>query len=300
VTNHSQMTLKATSKSRAKRWIIFDIDFFNSIYENKFVVTEKFIEHTEKNIYFKDVKFFLKRMKNVAKVKHAAQIRENLFTCLKELTLQWYTSKLFENIKNLLRYDNDVRYWKKKLLKRFKNSASVAMTSLMKKKYTVKDAKRKRKWREYAEVILRAAKFVELISKISQIFLIYNEIDVKFQRDILMSKVDTKLNNFLTNLDHHKNVWWQLVERKRENSYVSSTNTQNQYLYEYIKYDNYQFEYQRYKNEWIDLSRYSAYNESQRYDQIYDNQEYQSRDFLSTYSNYSHDANKINFNFISF
>jgi hypothetical protein len=150
-------------------------------------------------------------------------------------------------------------------------------------------------------VILRAAKSAELISKISQIFLIYNDIDVEFQRDIFMSKANTKLNNFLTELDDKKNVWWQLAERKRsENSYESSTNTQNQYSYEYFRYDSYQFEYQRYRNDRIDSSRYSAYSESQRYDLIYDdNREYQSRDFLSTYSNYSNDSDKTNFNFTS-
>jgi hypothetical protein len=145
---------------------------------------------------------------------------------------------------------------KKNFLKRFKKSVSVVMISLMKKKYTVKDVKRRRKSRKYAEVILRAAKSIELISEINQIFLIYNEIDVKFQRDIVMSKANTKLNSFFTNLDDRKNVWWQLVERKRENSYESSTNTQNQYFYEYIRYDNYQFEYQRYKNDRIDSLKY--------------------------------------------
>jgi hypothetical protein len=58
------------------------------MYENKFIVTEKFIEHAEKNIYFRDVHFFLERIKDVAKIKNAAQIRKNLFTCLRELTLQ--------------------------------------------------------------------------------------------------------------------------------------------------------------------------------------------------------------------
>jgi hypothetical protein len=58
------------------------------MYENKSIVTEEFIEHAEKNIYFRNVHLFLKRVKDVAKVKNAAQIRENLFTCLRELTLQ--------------------------------------------------------------------------------------------------------------------------------------------------------------------------------------------------------------------
>jgi hypothetical protein len=61
--------------------------------------------------------------------------------------------------------------------------------------------------------------------------------------------------------------------------------------------------YQRFRNDRSrsKSSRFSQYTESQRYDQIYDdNREYQSRDFLSSYSNYSNDVDKINFNYISF
>jgi hypothetical protein len=80
------------------------------------------------------------------------------------------------------------------------------MTSFVKKKYIMKNVKKRRESREYAEVILRAAKSTELISEINQIFLIYNEIDVKFQRDISMLKADTKLDSFLTDLNDRKNV----------------------------------------------------------------------------------------------
>jgi hypothetical protein len=80
------------------------------------------------------------------------------------------------------------------------------MTSLMKKKYIMKDVKRRRESREYAALILRAAKSAELIPKISQIFLIYNEIDVEFQRDISMLKAEIKLDSFLTELNDRKNV----------------------------------------------------------------------------------------------
>jgi hypothetical protein len=58
------------------------------MYENKFAVTDEFIEHAEKNIYFRNVHLFLKRVKDVTKVKDAAQIRENLFICLRDLALQ--------------------------------------------------------------------------------------------------------------------------------------------------------------------------------------------------------------------
>jgi hypothetical protein len=235
-------------------------------------------------------------------MKNAAQIRENLFTCLRELALQWYIFELSENIKNLLRYDNEVKYWKKKLLKRFKESASVTMTSLIKEKYTLKNARRRREFKEYAEVILRAAKSAELISKINQIFLIYNEIDVEFQRDISMFKTNIKLNNFLMKLNDRKNVWWQLAERKRsENAYDFSINNQNQNSYEYFRYDNsqakhnnYQSDYQKFKTDRDDSSKYQQYNESQRYDQSYDeSREYQSQKYQSRdYFNMSNNSNK--------
>ncbi len=172
------MISKTTSKSRAKRWITSDIEFFDLMYENKSALTKKFIKHVEKDIYFRNVHFFLERVENVARMKNVIQVKKNLFTCLRDLTLQWYTFELSENIKNLLRLKNEIEFWKRKLLKRFRKSVSVTMTSLRKEKYIMKDVKRRRKLKEYAEMILRAAKSIELIFNINQIFLIYNKIDV--------------------------------------------------------------------------------------------------------------------------
>jgi hypothetical protein len=54
--------------------------------------------------------FLLKRVKNVTRIKNSAQVNENLFTCLINLALQWYIFELFENIKNLLKYDNEIEF----------------------------------------------------------------------------------------------------------------------------------------------------------------------------------------------
>jgi hypothetical protein len=106
--DYSQMISKTTSKSCFERWITFDIEFFDSMYDNKFTFTNEFIKHAEKNIYFRNVHLFLERVKNVIRMKNVNQVRKNLFICLRELTLQWYKFELFENIKNLLRYDNEI------------------------------------------------------------------------------------------------------------------------------------------------------------------------------------------------
>jgi hypothetical protein len=44
------MISKTIPKSRFDWWITSNIEFFDSMYENKFVVTDEFIEHAEKNI----------------------------------------------------------------------------------------------------------------------------------------------------------------------------------------------------------------------------------------------------------
>jgi hypothetical protein len=119
ITKHSQIILKTTSKSRSKRWIIFDIKYFDLMYKSKSALTEECIEHAEKNIYFKNVHLFLKLVKNVIKIKNVNKVRKNLFICLRDLTLSWYISELFKNIKNLLELKNKVEFWKRELLKRF-------------------------------------------------------------------------------------------------------------------------------------------------------------------------------------
>jgi hypothetical protein len=58
------------------------------MYDNKSTFTEEFIEHVDKNTYFRNVHLFLKRVKDVIRVKDVNQVRENLFICLRRLTLQ--------------------------------------------------------------------------------------------------------------------------------------------------------------------------------------------------------------------
>jgi hypothetical protein len=133
---------------------------------------------------------------------------------------------------------------------------------------------------------------------------------VKFQRNLFMFKVDIKLNNFLTELNDKKNVWWQLVDRKRSSAtlYDFFINNSEQYFYEYSKNDNdqskyvsYQSEYQRFKNDRSKASRFSHYFKSQRYNQIYDNyKDYQFRFFSSNNSIYSNDLNKVSSTSFSF
>ncbi len=68
------------------------------------------------------------------------------------------------------------------------------------------NARKHRESREYADVIIRAEKFVELDSKRHLIMLIYNDLDLKFQRNISMFSLSIKLSNFLQSLDDKKDI----------------------------------------------------------------------------------------------
>ncbi len=91
-------------------------------------------------------------------------------------------------------------------MKRFRERSNVAMITITKKKYTMNDARKRRESREYANVIMRAAKSVELESKEHIIMLIYNDLDLKFQRDISMSPLSIKLAKFLQSLNDKKDI----------------------------------------------------------------------------------------------
>ena len=85
------------------------------------------------------------------------------------------------------------------------------MATIVREKYTITDARNRREPREYAGVIIRVAKSAELGSASHIIMLIYNGLDLEFQRDLAMPLLSTSLEQFLQDLDNHKDIWWGLA-----------------------------------------------------------------------------------------
>lgn len=85
------------------------------------------------------------------------------------------------------------------------------MATIVQKRYTIADARNKREPQEYAGIILRVAKSAKLGTAGHIIMLIYNGLELKFQRDIRMPSLDTLLEAFLKKLDDHKDILWGLV-----------------------------------------------------------------------------------------
>lgn len=138
------------------------------------------MEHAEKDTIFRDIHLFIKQVKDIVAIRGDKIVRQNLSTCLKGSALAWYTSELIADQKHLLKLGQSIEEWKQKLLTRFKKRLNVAMATIVCERYTKTDARNRKKPCEYAGVIIRAAKSVELGSAGHIIMLIYNELDLEF------------------------------------------------------------------------------------------------------------------------
>ena len=97
-----------SSENESERWNLDEINFFDSMYDGKFVIIENFIEHIGKNIYFRDVYLFIERIKNMTVIKNAKMIKNNFYTCLRDTAFAWYIEMLIDDQKRLLKYDEEI------------------------------------------------------------------------------------------------------------------------------------------------------------------------------------------------
>ena len=202
---------------RPERFNPDDVGYFDPFYEGKSVDTGPAIEHTGKSTFFRDIHVFLDRVKDVVRAKGDTLLRQNLQLCLRGSALAWFTTELSEEGKRLVTYD--IEEWYKLLLKRWKAPRAQGMTAVLREKYTLQDAARHREPREYAQLILRSAQNAELGTMKDHILLIWNGLDLEFQRDIPEPAGDTDYNRFLESLDARKYQWWEHASRHSRQSH---------------------------------------------------------------------------------
>ena len=85
-TPNSQST-SAVDNDNINRWNADEVDFFDLMYDDKSAATDEPIEHIDKNTYFRDVSYFIDRIKNMTKVKRAEVVRQNLYICFRDIAL---------------------------------------------------------------------------------------------------------------------------------------------------------------------------------------------------------------------
>ena len=147
--------------SGMERFILQDVSFFDPFYDGKSINTGLAMEHAGKNTYFRDVHVFIDKSIDVSRTKSDV-VRQNLQLCFRGSVLKWYTSEFTDGEKRLLIYGNGVEIWIILLRTRFKTSKSTGMAVVLKKKYIMNDATKRREFRKYAQTVIRAVKTAEL------------------------------------------------------------------------------------------------------------------------------------------
>ena len=92
------------------------------------------------------------------------------------------------------------------------------MSIVTKERYTIDDARRKRKPFEFAQMLIRAAKSAT-IPVFSQIYLIYNGFELEFRRDLSKPTESTTIDVFLQELEDNKEIWWDIRARSNRAGY---------------------------------------------------------------------------------
>ena len=217
----------------SNRWNVVDLDFYDSLYDEKFVTFETFsVEHFDKNSYFRDVHIFIDKVIELIVIKKVKMIKKNLWLNLRDTALKWWNIELFVNEKRMTRMSKkshdeiDIDEWIILLHDRFKKSIIIIMNSLLHEKYTIRDAINRREFREYVQKILRFAKDAELVLSKNQFDIMFNDIDQKIRSsNIRRSKNIISFNDFLADMNEFKHDWW--IKKVKNRSHVSDKQLQS-------------------------------------------------------------------------
>ncbi len=199
------------------RWNSTEVRFFDFMYNDKFMHTDDFLKHSDKKTYFRDVHLFIEHVKNILYIKDINLVRTNLWICLQDIAMKWYIKELINDEKRLIKYKDDVNEWIHALIKCFCEQSCIALNMIIKERYIMKDAWWNCKPCKYAQIILKAVKSTKLNFIFNQLSIIYNDIDLKFQKDLMISTFVIKINDFLHNMNNRKYIWWELAAKYREN-----------------------------------------------------------------------------------
>lgn len=201
------------------KWNARDLGFFNPRYDDKTLASGGApIEHVGSDTYFRDIHLFITHAKQLVITKGGQLVRDNLWLNLKGDALDWWDGELSPQERRLARMslpgEDELAEWTTLLLARFKEPSNVALESLMKEKYSIRNAADRREPREYANKIIRYAKDAGMVTVQNQLDAIYNGIDIDVRSGNLRRPKDgTTINDLLSDLDEFKHDWWAKATR---------------------------------------------------------------------------------------
>ena len=138
---------------RSKKLSFFDFQL-STFYNDDFMI------RNNKNLYYRNVHLFCKRILDLTIIKNQKLIRVNLNICLRDSAFIWYTVA-FNRLKRIdLRNFELEKNWIKKLINRFKSNHVIVINSVIVERYIITNVRSDRDSSEYVQQIVNNAKNV--------------------------------------------------------------------------------------------------------------------------------------------
>lgn len=194
-----------------------DVDYFDPDFDDN---SKEQLINTNKHVSYKNVYAFINKLQNMSTIYESIKIKKIILACFCENALLWHFMKLTKMKKRLLR-TVIIEQWYKILIKRFKKKTSNAIHALQMKQFEMTKI-RSQSSRAYAQNMLRHVKTAEMNSTHNQLSIVWNNLCLKFKRDILKFTSSIFLNNFLQQLNFKINIWRQMINQNKHQFYTSS------------------------------------------------------------------------------
>ena len=160
----------------------------------------------DKDVYYKNVVFFVLRLQSLVTFKGAALVKANVATSLWGSALEWYTSELSDFDRNDLNNNLGVKNWINTLFHRFNVPTSVALDFLTDKSYLLEDAQACCPPAQYVKAIMRHGISCNIDDVANQLSFAYRDIVPKL-RVFISSPIEfTRAADFICALKEKQEI----------------------------------------------------------------------------------------------
>ena len=239
-------------------WRFEDLDFLD-IKLSIFFEFDSMIRN-DKNVYYRNVHLFCKRIRNLIAIKNEKLIRINLNICLFDYAFIWYISELKTLNRVDLRNLSLEKDWIKKFKLRFKFNHFAVIDAFVFERYILVDVRNDRKSFNYVQQIVNYVMNANFQNTHQQFTWTWKNLDFNLKRDISTSNDITSLTNFLHLIENRKKVWQKLYtrdenrddrDRRSNNRQINKSSQQDSNRDDHLSFDDvYAFQSQYFFANW--------------------------------------------------
>ena len=183
--------------------------------------TDDIISNARGTIY-RDVHMFTDRLRDMEPVYGGPVLRANVVRCLRGRAQVWYSTQLSDLEKEDLRAGQGVTNWTNALIRKFRESHTVALSKLQGERYTTLDARNRREPTDYVYSVVREARAASFDKESQQLTYAYNALDPELRALLDEPDEKTSVEEFLKAVERKKNAWFDIHQPHRSNRIFGS------------------------------------------------------------------------------